>query len=68
MRHAVILEKDRFGNPLVASVSVQTTFFTRKTVLIDGRPPFDKDAVALLSNPYYYAHVWNLQGTAFICR
>jgi hypothetical protein len=67
MSHIVILEKNRFGNPLVASISVRTTFFTRKTVLIDARQPFDKDAVALLSRPFFRTYLWNLQGVAFVC-
>jgi hypothetical protein len=62
MRHVVVLENDRFGNPLLASISIRTTFFTRKTVLINGTPPFDKDAVVLLSRGFYQTHVWNLQG------
>jgi hypothetical protein len=65
MSRTVILEKDRFGNPSVVSVSVRTTFFTRKTVLVDARQPFDKDAVAILSRPYFGTHLWNLQGVPY---
>jgi hypothetical protein len=67
MSKIVVLERDRFGRPLVGSVSVRTTFFRRKSVLVDGRGAFDKDAVWYFSQPVYGLHKWNLQGIINCC-
>jgi hypothetical protein len=64
-RTAVIIERNRFGEPTVASIWVRTSILTYKSVVVDARKPFRKGAVVRFSRPIMGQTRWNVQGKHF---
>jgi hypothetical protein len=57
-----LVKTNEFGDPVVVSVSVTTSFFTRKAVTVDASDSFPPELIICFSSPVLRRHKWNARG------